>query len=128
MLFDTIRRFIDPNETFTLYEKDKEPIENRVGNRENEWINITKIEGLIQRPQVEEINESGELSSLLYKGFFLINESLQIKINNLSNYRIYYNSPYEKICFKVVNYDPNLKFLGEPSHYELTLKEERKWQ
>lgn len=96
---------------------------NELGLSEEKLVFKQKLNGIIQQPTVTDIAVKGTEGEVEFYGFFM---PFQIPLEDLNNYRIKYEKPYETYILKFKRYDPNL-FLGKnQNHIEAELILEKK--
>lgn len=83
---------------------------------------VCEIKGIIQQPQVIDINEKGVESNPNYILYCF--PTIHLKIPEINEYRIKYVKPYETCILKIIEYNPNL-FLGgkhKSTHHHVKMK------
>lgn len=103
---------------YELGEKDE------LGFPEKKFIEIQKLNGVIQREQISETGIKGVESEPHYTGYFL--PEFTINIKELNDYRIKYNTPNESFLYQIVEYNPNLFLRKERDHIALRLLIDKK--
>ena len=151
MSFERLSRRIlkRPNETYILqirkiYQPDiehkvlKDEVGNiirkdEVGNIREEWVDITKLSGVIQHRQYEKeknrvlsISESGIESTIRYFGYF--DPNFDLNTDELDDYRIKFIRDYEVLYLKIIEYDANNYLRGKQHHIVLGMDEDRKYE
>ena len=143
MSFETLSRIINrPTEEYYLQKKEEytEEIEpqkvlkdevgniigkDEVGNIKEQWVDILKLDGVIQHRQTEKITESGQESEIRYYGYF--NPTFQLKTNKLADFRVKFVRDYETLYLRIIEYDANNFLRNRQHHIALVMKEDRKY-
>lgn len=86
---------------------------------------IQELRGIIQEPQMLDIDFSGQESHPTYTAYLMPDFNLKAEV--LSNYRIKYERPHETMILKIVQYDPNLFLRHKRHHIEMHLILEKKY-
>lgn len=103
----------------TSYKKDE------LGFSEETYIPIQELHGVIQGPQVLDIDFKGQESNPVYTAYLM--PTFNLEAENLNDYRIKYERPYETMLLKIVQYDPNLFLKHKRHHVEIHLVLEKKY-
>lgn len=103
----------------TSYKKDE------LGFSEETYIPIQELQGVIQGPQVLDIDFKGQESNPVYTAYLM--PTFNLEAENLNDYRIKYERPYETMLLKIIQYDPNLFLKHKRHHVEIHLILEKKY-
>jgi len=98
--------------------------EDELGFSKKEYVDIQEIHGVIQRPQDIEVLMKGVESNPDYVGYFL--PEFILKQNEIDDYRIRYERPFETMIMKIDEYNPNLFLRHKRDHIRLKLILEKK--
>ena len=127
MSYKTIlRKNLRKDEQYFLMKKGLSDHEDEFGFAKEKYLPIQEIYGVIQRPQIQEIDFKGEESNPSYTGYFL--PDFIIDTNEVADYRIKYVRPHETLLLKITEYNPNLFLRGKRDHIQLELVLEKKYQ
>lgn len=86
---------------------------------------VQELRGIIQEPQMLDIDFKGQESNPDYVAYLMPDFNLKAEI--LNNYRIKYERPHETMILKIVQYDPNLFLRHKRHHIEMHLILEKKY-
>lgn len=86
---------------------------------------VQELRGIIQEPQMLDIDFKGQESNPDYVAYLM--PDFNLKAENLNNYRIKYERPHETMILKIVQYDPNLFLRHKRHHIEIHLILEKKY-
>lgn len=103
----------------SLGEKDE------LGFAKEKFIEVQELRGIIQEPQMLDIDFKGQESHPVYTAYLMPDFNLEASI--LNNYRIKYERPHETMILKIVQYDPNLFLRHKRHHIEMHLRLEKKY-
>lgn len=127
MSYKTIlKRNFRKDEQYFLMKKGLSDDEDEFGFAKEKYLPIQEIYGVIQKPQIQEIDFKGEESNPSYTGYFL--PDFIIDTNEVADYRIKYVRPHETLLLKIAEYNPNLFLKGKRDHIQLELILEKKYQ
>ena len=99
---------------------------DELGFAAKKYIPIQELQGIIQEPQLLDIDFSGQESHPSYVAYLMPDFNLEAE--NLNDYRIKYIRPYETMLLKIVQYDPNLFLRHKRHHIEIHLVLEKKYE
>lgn len=121
---DIYKRTYRPDEKITLMKFSDSFEEDELGFSKKEYIDIQELKGVIQRPQDIEVLMKGVESNPRYVGYFIPDFILQQ--NEIDDYRIRYERPFETMIMKIDEYNPNLFLRHKRDHIRLVLILEKK--
>ena len=121
---DIYKRTHRPEEKITLMKFSDSFEEDELGFSKKEYIDIQELRGVIQRPQDIEVLMKGVESNPRYVGYFIPDFILQQ--NEIDDYRIRYERPFETMIMKIDEYNPNLFLRHKRDHIRLVLILEKK--
>ena len=98
---------------------------DELGFPKEEYEEIQELRGIIQEPQMLDIDFSGQESHPAYTAYLM--PDFNLKAEALNNYRIKYERPHETMILKIVQYDPNLFLRHKRHHIEMHLILEKKY-
>lgn len=98
---------------------------DELGFPKEEYKEIQELRGIIQEPQMLNIDFSGQESQPAYTAYLM--PDFNLKAEDLNNYRIKYERPHETMILKIVQYDPNLFLRHKRHHIEIHLILEKKY-
>lgn len=125
MSFKTIyKRTHRPDEKITLMKFADQIEEDELGFAKKGYMDIQELQGIIQRPQETEVLMKGVESNPNYIGYFIPNFIL--KQEELDDYRLRYERPFEEMILKIDEYNPNLFLRHKRDHIRLKLILEKK--
>lgn len=113
------------DETITLLKKGVSREKNELGFAKEKYIPIQKLDGIIQRPQYNDIDDKGQESNPAYTAYIM--PTFDLERENLNDYRIKYERPYETMILKINSYNPNLFLRHKKHHVKLRLILEKKY-
>lgn len=113
-----------PDEKITLMKFSDSTDEDALGFAKKEYINIQELRGIIQRPQETEVLMKGVESEPRYYGYFI--PDFILKQDEIDDYRIKYERPFETMIMKIDEYNPNLFLRHKRDHIRLILILEKK--
>lgn len=120
MSFKSIyKRTCRPDEKIVLMKFSDSLEEDELGFAKKEYIDIQEIHGVIQRPQETEVLMKGVESNPDYVGYFL--PEFILKQNEIDDYRLRYERPFEVMILKIDEYNPNLFLRHKRDHIRLKL-------
>jgi len=119
-----IKRFEKKDESLYLLKHMLKSEKDELGFKKKDYKVIQKLRGVIQKGQTLEIGEKGSESEAEYTAYFC--PTFDIKSEELNNYRIKYEKPYETIIYKIKMLNPNLN-LGTQDHIQITMIRDKKW-
>ena len=120
-----LKRTNRPDETLTLMKKGVSSNKDELGFAEEKYIPIQKLCGIIQRPQYMDIDDKGQESNPTYTAYVM--PSFDLERENLNDYRIKYERPYETMIMKISSYNPNLFLRHKRHHVKIRLELEKKY-
>ena len=98
---------------------------DELGFAKEKYVPIQELDGIIQEPQDLDIDFKGQESNPGYIAYLMPNFDLEAE--DLNNYRIQYERPYETMLMKIIEYDPNLFLRHNRHHVQMTLILEKKY-
>lgn len=119
-----LKRTRRPDEKLTLMKKGVSRKKNELGFAKETYIPIQELDGIIQRPQYMDIDDKGQESNPSYTAYVMPNFNLERE--NLNDYRIKYERPYETMILKFTSYNPNLFLRHKRHHVKIRLILEKK--
>lgn len=120
-----LKRTYRDNETLTLMKLGLSEEKDELGFAKEAYIPIQKLRGIIQEPQNLDIDFKGQESNPSYVAYVM--PDFDLEAEDLNDYRIQYDRPYEKMLLKIVQYDPNLFLRHKRHHVEIHLILEKKY-
>lgn len=120
-----LKRTRRPDETLTLLKKGVSRKKNELGFAKEKYIPIQKLDGIIQDPQIMDIDLKGQESNPVYTAYVM--PTFDLESINLNDYRIKYERPYETMILKITSYNPNLFLRHKRHHVEIHLILEKKY-
>lgn len=120
-----LKRTYRADENITLLKLGLSEKKDKLGFAKEKYLPIQTLSGIIQEPQVLDIDFKGQESNPLYVAYLI--PDFDLEIDNLNDYRIKYERPYETIILKIVQYDPNLFLRHKRHHVEMHLLREKKY-
>ena len=99
---------------------------DELGFAKEKYIPIQELKGIIQEPQDLDIDFKGQESNPGYIAYLM--PDFDLEAENLNNYRIQYERPYEIMLMKIIEYDPNLFHRHKRHHVQMTLVLEKKYE
>lgn len=120
-----LKRTHRPDEVLTLMKKGVSREKNDLGFAEEKYIPIQKLCGIIQKPQYMDIDEKGQESHPTYVAYVM--PTFDLERDNLNDYRIKYERPYETMILKIKSYNPNLFLRHKRHHVKFRLELEKKY-
>lgn len=125
MSFATIyKRTYRPDEKITLMKFSDSAEEDELGFSKKGYVDIQELQGIIQRPQDIEVLMKGVESNPNYIGYFI--PDFILKQNEIDDYRLRYERPFEVMILKIDEYNPNLFLRHDRDHIRLKLILEKK--
>ena len=121
---DIYKHTYRPDEKITLMKFSDSLEEDELGFSKKDYIDIQEIHGVIQRPQTIEVLMKGVESNPDYVGYFL--PEFILKQEEIDDYRIRYERPFEVMILKIDEYNPNLFLRHNRDHIRLKLILEKK--
>lgn len=98
---------------------------DELGFAKEKYIPIQELQGIIQEPQRLDIDFKGQESNPFYTAYLM--PTFNLETENVNDYRIKYERPYETMILKIVQYDPNLFLRHKRHHVEIHLVLEKKY-
>ena len=98
---------------------------NDLGFAREKYIPIQELQGVIQGDQDLDIDESGQESHPTYVAYLMPDFNLERE--DLNEFRIKYERPYETMIMKIMSYDPNLFLRHKRHHIQMFLILEKKY-
>ena len=120
-----LKRTRRPDEKLILLKKGLSHNKDELGFAKETYIPVQELDGIIQEPQVLDIDFKGQESNPAYTAYLMPNFDLETE--DLNEYRIQYERPYETMILKIVQYDPNLFLRHKRHHVEIHLVLEKKY-
>ena len=120
-----LKRTYRPDETITLLKKGDSHEKDEIGFAKKKYIPIQKLCGIIQKPQYMDIDDSGQESHPAYIAYLM--PTFNLEREDLNDYRIKYERPYETMILKIKSYNPNLFLRHKRHHVEIHLVLEKKY-
>ena len=120
-----LRRTYRDDETLTLMKLGLSEEKDELGFANEAYIPVQKLRGIIQEPQHLDIDFKGQESNPSYVAYLM--PDFDLEAEDLNNYRIQYERPYETMLLKIVQYDPNLFLRHKRHHVEIHLVLEKKY-
>ena len=120
-----LRRTYRDDETLTLMKLGLSEEKDELGFANEAYIPVQKLRGIIQEPQYLDIDFKGQESNPSYVAYLM--PDFDLEAEDLNNYRIQYERPYETMLLKIVQYDPNLFLRHKRHHVEIHLILEKKY-
>lgn len=119
------KRTSRPDEKIILMKKGISSQKNDLGFAKEKYIPIQELNGIIQGDQDLDIDESGQESHPGYIAYLM--PEFNLERENLNDFRIKYERPYETMIMKIMSYDPNLFLRHKRHHITLILLLEKKY-
>ena len=120
-----LKRTYRDDETLTLMKLGLSEEKDELGFANEAYIPVQKLRGIIQEPQYLDIDFKGQESNPSYVAYLM--PDFDLEAEDLNNYRIQYERPYETMLLKIVQYDPNLFLRHKRHHVEIHLILEKKY-
>ena len=120
-----LKRTYRDDETLTLMKLGLSEEKDELGFANEAYIPVQKLRGIIQEPQYLDIDFKGQESNPSYVAYLM--PDFDLEAEDLNNYRIQYERPYETMLLKIVQYDPNLFLRHKRHHVEIHLVLEKKY-
>lgn len=120
-----LKRTSRADEKITLMKLGHLHNKDELGFPQEEYIPIQELHGIIQRPDHIEINTKGQEGNPKYNAYLM--PDFNIKVDELNNYRIKFERPFETMLLKITEYNPNLFLRHKRHHIKLKLKLEKKY-
>lgn len=120
-----LKRTYRDDETLTLMKLGLSEEKDELGFAKEAYIPIQKLRGIIQEPQNLDIDFKGQESNPSYVAYLM--PDFDLEAEDLNDYRIQYERPYETMLLKIVQYDPNLFLRHKRHHVEIHLVLEKKY-
>lgn len=98
---------------------------DELGFAKEKYIPIQELQGIIQEPQRLDIDFKGQESNPFYTAYLM--PTFNLETENVNDYRIKYERPYETMILKIIQYDPNLFLRHKRHHVEIHLVLEKKY-
>lgn len=119
------KRTSRPDEKIILMKKGVSEHKNDLGFAKEKYIPIQELQGIIQGDQDLDIDESGQESHPTYVAYLM--PEFNLERENLNDFRIKYERPYETMIMKIMSYDPNLFLRHKRHHVQMFLILEKKY-
>lgn len=119
------KRTSRPDEKIILMKKGVSEHKNDLGFAKEKYIPIQELQGIIQGDQDLDIDESGQESHPTYVAYLM--PEFNLERENLNDFRIKYERPYETMIMKIMSYDPNLFLRHKRHHIQMFLILEKKY-
>lgn len=120
-----LKRTRRPDEKITLMKLDVSSEKDELGFAKEAYIPIQELDGVIQGDQDLDIDDSGQESHPGYIAYLM--PTFNLERENLNNFRIKYERPYETMIMKIMSYNPNLFLRHKRHHITLVLLLEKKY-
>lgn len=120
-----LKRTRRPDEKIFLMKLGLSHEKNELGFAKEKYVPIQELDGIIQEPQYLDIDFKGQESNPMYTAYLM--PTFNLEAENLNDYRIKYERPYETMLLKIVQYDPNLFLRHKRHHVEIHLILEKKY-
>lgn len=120
-----LKRTYRDDETLTLMKLGLSEEKDELGFANEAYIPVQKLRGIIQEPQYLDIDFKGQESNPSYVAYLM--PDFDLEAEDLNDYRIQYERPYETMLLKIVQYDPNLFLRHKRHHVEIHLILEKKY-
>ena len=120
-----LKRTRRPDEKLILLKKGTLKEKNELGFSKEKYIPIQELDGIIQRPQYMDIDDKGQESNPSYTAYVM--PTFNLEREDLNEYRIQYERPYEKMILKIKSYNPNLFLRHKRHHVKIKLILEKKY-
>lgn len=120
-----LKRTRRPDEKLILLKKGTLKEKNELGFAKETYIPIQELDGIIQKPQFMDIDDKGQESNPAYTAYVM--PTFNLEREDLNEYRIEYQRPYEKIILKIKSYNPNLFLRHKRHHVKMRLILEKKY-
>lgn len=121
-----LRRTFRSDEKLTLMKLGISQDKDELGFAKEKYIPIQELRGIIQEPQNLDIDFKGQESNPDYIAYLM--PDFDLEAENLNDYRIQYERPYETMLMKIVEYDPNLFLRHKRHHVQMNLILEKKYE
>lgn len=120
-----LKRTNRPDETLILMKKGVSENKDELGFSKEKYIPIQKLCGIIQKPQYMDIDDKGQESNPVYTAYVM--PSFDLEREDINEYRIKYERPYETMILKIKSYNPNLFLRHKRHHVKIRLILEKKY-
>lgn len=120
-----LRRTRRPDEKLILLKRASSGEKNELGFAKEKYIPIQELDGIIQRPQYMDIDDKGQESNPSYTAYVM--PTFNLEREDLNEYRIQYERPYETMILKIKSYNPNLFLRHKRHHVKFRLELEKKY-
>lgn len=120
-----LRRTRRPDEKLILLKKGTLKEKNELGFAKETYVPIQELDGIIQKPQFMDIDDKGQESNPAYTAYVM--PTFNLEREDLNEYRIEYQRPYEKMILKIKSYNPNLFLRHKRHHVKMRLILEKKY-
>lgn len=120
-----LRRTRRPDEKLILLKKGTLKEKNELGFAKETYVPIQELDGIIQRPQYMDIDDKGQESNPSYTAYVM--PTFNLEREDLNEYRIEYQRPYERMILKIKSYNPNLFLRHKRHHVKFRLELEKKY-
>lgn len=120
-----LKRTRRPDERLILLKKGVSKQKNELGFAKEKYLPILELDGIIQRPQYMDIDDKGQESHPVYTAYVM--PTFNLERENLNDYRIKFERPYETMILKITSYNPNLFLRHKRHHVEIHLIMEKKY-
>lgn len=98
---------------------------DELGFAQEKYIPIQELDGIVQAGQTLDIDYHGSEAQVSYIAYLMPDFNLERE--NLNDYRIKYERPYETMLLKIVSYQPNLFLRHKRHHIKAGLILEKKY-
>lgn len=120
-----LRRTNRPDEKLILLKKGTSLDKDDLGFAKEKYIPIQELQGIIQAGQSLDIDFHGQESQVHYVAYLM--PEFNLERENLNDYRIKYERPYETMILKIMSYNPNLFLRHKRHHVKMGLILEKKY-
>ena len=119
-----LKRTNRPDEKLILLKKGVSHKKDDLGFAKEKYIPIQELDGIIQKPQYIDIDDSGQESHPAYTAYVM--PTFDLEREDLNDYRIKYERTYESMILKIKSYNSNLFLRHKRHHVKLRLILEKK--
>lgn len=120
-----LRRTNRPDEKLILMKKGLSTEKDELGFAQEAYIPIQELHGIIQAGQIVDIDFHGQEAQVSYIAYLM--PEFNLERENLNDYRIKYERPYESMILKIMSYNPNLFLRHKRHHVKIGLILEKKY-
>ena len=120
-----LKRTNRPDEKLFLMKRGVSHEKNELGFAKEKYIPIQELKGIIQKPQYMEVDIKGQESEPSYIAYVM--PTFDLEREDLNEYRIKFERPYETMILKIKSYNPNLFLRHNRHHVKFRLILEKKY-